>query len=151
VVEQGDLLRLSAGVLHAFSSRKFTHVDHWEIDPGGWLPLPEPTHKSLEEPVGHLVRALQSSEWRPLSLASTFSVRLSGHPTIRSDLTVRRVHRERGHSITIDLRGRVSSREVDGLMRAIRERAPVLRAVVTEVADRKPASGRMPAHSASAV
>jgi len=136
VVEQGDLLRLSAGALHAFSVRGFSRVDHWEVDPGGWLPLPEPTHASLAEPVGHLVRALQSAQWRRLAEAREFSVRLSGHPKIRADLVVRRVHRERGHSVSIDLRGWIVKGELEGLVRALRERLPVLRSMVAEFAYR---------------
>lgn len=136
VVERVDLLRLSAAALHAFSLRGFSRVDHWEISPGGWLPLPEPTHPTLAEPVSHLVRALESAQWRRLSLAREFSVRLSGHPRIRADLVVRRVHRERGHSLTIDLRGTVGSRELEGLIRALRERLPILRSAVAEFAYR---------------
>jgi hypothetical protein len=132
VVERGDLMRLSAGALHAFTTRGFSRVDHWEMDPGGWLALPEPTHASLAEPVGHLLRALQSSEWERLAEARGFSVRLSGHPKIRADLEVRRVHRERGHSITIDLRGSIAERELTGLIRELRQRLPVLRSAVTE-------------------
>jgi hypothetical protein len=136
VVEPGDLLRLGAGALHAFAARGFSRVDHWEMDPGGWLPLPEPTHRTIAEPLSHLVRALGSAEWRRRAQARGFSVRLSGHPKIRADLVVRRVHRERGHSITIDLRGWIAPREVDGLVRALRERLPVLRSAVTEFAYR---------------
>jgi hypothetical protein len=136
VVEQGDLLRLSAAALHAFTTRGFARVDHWEIQPGGWLPLPEPTHATLAEPVGHLVRALESAQWRRLALAREFSVRLSGHPKIRADLVVRRVHRERGHSITVDLRGRIVARELEGLVGALRERLPVLRSSVAAYAYR---------------
>lgn len=132
VVEPSDLLRLSAGALHAFSVRGFSRVDHWEVEPGGWLPLPEPTHASLAEPLSHLVRALQSTEWRRVASARGFSVRLSGHPKIRADLVVRRVHRERGHSITMDLTGWISARELRGLVGALRERLPVLRSAVTE-------------------
>ncbi|MCI4339100.1 MAG: hypothetical protein L3J68_02045 [Thermoplasmata archaeon] len=136
VVEPTDLLRLGAAALHAFSVRGFSRVDHWEIEPGGWLPLPEPTHQSLAEPVSHLVRALQSDAWRRLALAREFSVRLSGHPKMRADLVVRRIHRERGHSITVDLRGWIAARELDGLVRALRERLPVLRSSVTQFAYR---------------
>lgn len=141
VVEPGDLMRLSAGALHAFSARGFSRVDHWEVDPGGWLALPEPTHASLAEPVGHLLRALQSSEWERLAGARGFTVRLSGHPKIRADLEVRRVHRERRHSITIDLRGWIAEQELTGLIRALRERLPVLRSAVTEFSYRSPTRG----------
>ncbi|MGI0070632.1 MAG: hypothetical protein ACRECT_00910 [Thermoplasmata archaeon] len=132
IVEPGDLLRLSAAALHGFAERGFTRVDHWEVEPGGWLPLPEPTHVSLAEPVGHLLRALNSPAWGRLSLAREFSVRLSGHPKIRADLVVRRVHRERRHSITFDLRGTIVPRELQGLVRELRERLPILRSAVAE-------------------
>ncbi|HXW66556.1 MAG TPA: hypothetical protein VEL82_01550 [Thermoplasmata archaeon] len=134
VVEHGDLLRITAGALHAFSSIGFHHVDHWEMTPGGWLPLPEATHASLVEPVGHLLRALASDAWRPHASAREFAVRLSGPPRMRADLIVRRVHRERGHSMSIDLRGRIAPGEVLGIVRAIRERVPVLRSSVVRYA-----------------
>lgn len=130
VVEEADLLRLTAGALHAFSARGYNRVDHWELTPGGWLPLPEATHKTLAEPVGHLLRALSSSAWQPYARAREFAVRLSGPPTSRADLIIRRVHRERGHSISIELRGRVIERDLLGLVRALRERVPVLRSRV---------------------
>lgn len=132
VVESADLLRLAAGALHAFASRGFNRVDHWEIRPGGWLPLPEPTHRSLAEPVGHLLRALSSDAWQPHADASEFAVRLSGPPRMRADLVVRRVHRERGHSISVDLFGTFTQRDVVGVARAVRERIPILRSRVTE-------------------
>jgi len=132
VVGPADLLRLSASALHAFSAKGFSRVDHWEVQPGGWLPLPEPTHARLAEPVGHLVRALESPEWRRFANAREFSVRLSGHPKIRADLAVRRVHRERAHSVTVDLRGWIAPRDLDAIVRSLRERLPVLRTAVTE-------------------
>jgi hypothetical protein len=133
VVEQADLLRLAAGALHAFSACGFNRVDHWEMTPGGWLALPEPTHRTLAEPVGHLLRALSSDAWRPYARGREFAVRLSGPTRIQADLVVRRVHRERGHSITVDLRGTFSGRDLDRLARALRERVPVLRSRVVAV------------------
>ncbi len=138
VVGPADLLRLSAAALHAFASRGFSRVDHWELEPGGWLPLPEATHASLAEPVGHLLRALASPAWSRSADAREFSVRLSGHPKIRADLAVRRVHRERGHSVTVDLRGTITMSELEGLVRALRERLPVLRSAVTGFEYRRP-------------
>jgi len=131
VVESADLLRLAAGTLHALASQGFAHVDHWEMLPGGWLPLPEPTHRTLDEPVGHLVRALQSDAWQPHANGREFRVRVSGHPRIQVDLVVRRVHRERGHSVSLDLNGRFAEPDVRGLVRALRERVPILRSTVT--------------------
>jgi hypothetical protein len=130
VVEEADLLRLTAGALHAFSSCGYNRVDHWEMTPGGWLPLPEATHRTLAEPVGHLLRALTSDAWQPYARAREFAVRLSGPPRSRADLVVRRVHRERGHSISIELHGIVVERDLTGLVRALRERVPVLRSRV---------------------
>jgi hypothetical protein len=127
VVEEADLLRLTAGALHACASRGYNRVDHWEMTPGGWLPLPEPTHRTLAEPVGHLLRALSSDAWKPYARAREFAVRLSGPPKSRADLVVRRVHRERGHSISIELRGLVTESELTALARSLRERVPVLR------------------------
>jgi hypothetical protein len=132
VVEEADLLRLTAGALHAFSARGYNRVDHWQLTPGGWLPLPEPTHQTLAEPVGHLLRALTSSAWQPYARAREFAVRLSGAPKSRADLIVRRVHRERGHSISIELRGGVVERDLTGLDRALRNSVPVLRSRVAE-------------------
>jgi hypothetical protein len=134
VVEHGDLLRLTAAALHALSVWGFRRVDHWQVEPGGWLPLPEPTHATLAEPVGHLLRALDSAPWQRVSRAREFSVRLSGHPKVRADLIVRRVHRERGHSLTIELRGAITSRELESLVRALRQRLPVLRSRVAAFA-----------------
>lgn len=137
VVGPADLLRLSAAALHGFASRGFRNVDHWEVVPGGWLPLPEPTHRALAEPLGHLVRALASDEWHRFASAREFSVRLSGHPKIRADLRVRRVHRERGHSLTVELRGWVTTKDLEGLVRALRERLPILRSAVTAAEPRR--------------
>ncbi|HTW77757.1 MAG TPA: hypothetical protein VMG14_08370 [Thermoplasmata archaeon] len=131
VVEPADLLRLSAGALHGLASLGFTRVDHWEIQPGGWLALPEPTHRAIAEPVGHLLRALSSDQWQPHAGAREFAVRLSGPPRMQADLVVRRVHRERGHSISVDLTGTFAERDLLGLVRALRERVPVLRSRVT--------------------
>ena len=142
VVEQADLLRLAAGALHAFAARGYNRVDHWELTPGGWLPLPEPTHRTIAEPVGHLLRALSSDAWQPYARGREFAVRLSGPPKSRADLVVRRVHRERGHSISVELRGVVTERDLVGLVRALRERVPVLRSRVATFqyvsADRTP-------------
>jgi hypothetical protein len=130
IVEGEDLLRLTARVLHGFASVGFSRVDHWEVEPGGWLPLPEPTHARLEEPLGHLVRALADKHWQGLTARRSFSVRLSGKPPFRADLTVRRLHRERRHTLTIDLHGRFTERDVRGVLAALGRQVPVLRGSV---------------------
>jgi hypothetical protein len=127
VVEVEDVLRLTAGLLHALSAQGFTRVDHWEVFPGGWLPLPEPRHDRRTEPVGHLLHALASDAWRRIATARSFAVRLSGTGPIRVDATVRRVHRERHHSISIDLWGHITRTDVRDLFDSLRTRLPVLR------------------------
>lgn len=132
VVEVGDLLRLTAGVLHAFSATGFRHVDHWEVEPGGWLPLPEASHRKIEEPVGHFLRALASDGWKGLSARRAFSVRVSGLKDVRADFVARRIHRERRHSLSVDLWGTISPALVKDLVGALHQRLQVLRATVTE-------------------
>ncbi len=127
VVEVEGLLRLAASALHALSSQGFSRVDHWEAHPGGWLPLPEPAHERLTEPVGHLLNALESPAWRKLANARSFAVRLSGTGEIRADLTVRRVHRERVHAVSLRLVGPVSDRDLRSIERALRENLSVVR------------------------
>jgi len=127
VVEVEGLLRLVAGVLHALSSRGFSRVDHWEARPGGWIPLPEPAHERLIEPVGHLLNALRSGAWRRVAEARSFSARLSGAGEVRADFTVRRVHRERGHAITLELFGRTSVTELQAIERALRQEISIVR------------------------
>ncbi len=131
VVEIGDLLRLVGEALHALASVGFTRVDHWEVEPGGWLPLPEPTHPGIVEPVGHMLRALKDDRWKQVAGARSFSVRLSGRLKFRGDLTVRRVHRERHHSVSVDLRGTLHPSDVKDVAGALRRRLPVLRSQVT--------------------
>jgi hypothetical protein len=127
VVEVEGLLRLTAAVLHALAVRGFSRVDHWEVRPGGWLPLPEPAHEQLTEPVGHLLNALRSEAWKRVANARAFALRLSGSGDLRADVTVRRVHRERGHAITLELFGPISEREVEAIVRELREDLAVAR------------------------
>ncbi len=131
VEEVSDLLELSAGLLHALVSVGFSRVDHWEVEPGGWLPLPEPGHPGRDEPVGHLLRALSSDDWKRLASARSFSVRLSGAGPNRVDAVVRRVHRERSHALSLDVSGTVTSSALTDLTGAVRRRLPVLRTQVT--------------------
>lgn len=127
VVEVEGLLRLTASVLRALQHRGFSRVDHWEVEPGGWLPLPEPAHERLEEPVGHLLNALRSDAWTRIARARAFSARLSSSGKLRADFTVRRVHRERGHAITVELFGTVTERELAGIERSLREELAIVR------------------------
>lgn len=131
VVGGEGVLRTTALLLHALSARGFRQVDHWEAEPGGWLPLPERTHRGPREPVGHLLRALENAQWKTVDAARSFSVRLSGSEGNRLDAVVRRVHRERSHSLTLEWRGRFRRTELVALLDAVHARLPVLRARVT--------------------
>lgn len=133
VVESPDLLRFTAGVLHAFSAAGFVRIRHWEAQPGGWLPLPEDRSGAREEePLGHFLRALQSDAWSQLRAARSFSMRLGAMGHLHADIIVRRMHRERHHTVSIDLRGRFPEGVVDDLVGALRTRVPVRSTKVTE-------------------
>lgn len=131
IAEEGNLLHLEAALLHALEACGFDRVDHWEIYPGGWLPLPEAVHPGLVEPVEHLVRALASDRWQEIAGAVSFSVRLSADTDRRVDAVLRRVHRERQHSLSLELYGRLAPHDVHRTVHALQERLPVLRAQVT--------------------
>ncbi|HYB77246.1 MAG TPA: hypothetical protein VEE83_01000 [Thermoplasmata archaeon] len=127
VVEVEGLLATVARVLHSLSSCGFSRVDHWEVHPGGWLALPEPAHERLAEPVGHLLNALKSEAWKHVATARSFSVRLSGPEDVRADLIVRRVHRERGHAVTLELFGRIPESFVRSVGTALRGQLSIVR------------------------
>ncbi len=139
VVEVGGLLRLTAGVLHALSAYGFRRVDHWEVDPGGWLPLPEPSHAKIEEPVGHFLRALESDRWKGLAARRSFSVRVSGLRDLRADFVARRVHRERRHSLSLDVYGTLTPAQLKDLAGALHHHLRVLRIKLTEYSHASPA------------
>lgn len=133
VVESADLIRLTGGTLHALSARGFRRVDHWEVSPGGWLPLPEPSARpGTDEPVGQLLAALASDEWRSLAQARSFSVRLSALQGKHADVVVRRTHRPGHHSLSLDLRGVWTREEVAGVRGALAERLPVEHSEITK-------------------
>jgi hypothetical protein len=133
VEEHESLVVIAAGLLHALSTLGYRRVDHWEVEPGGWLPLPEDTHPGLVEPVGHLIRALASERWGALSRARRFSVRLSTPDGARADAILRRVHREQDHTLTLELWGKVTEQEVRRTVGAVRERLSVVRATVSHL------------------
>ncbi|MFY9717414.1 MAG: hypothetical protein WAK40_05715 [Thermoplasmata archaeon] len=130
--EEESLLDLAAAMLHSLQACGYSHVDHWEVDPGGWLPLPEALHPGLTEPVGHLLKALESDRWQDLASARAFLVRLSGDGDRRVDAVLRRLHREREHSLSLELWGPMQTYDVHRVVNALREQLMVLRAQVTE-------------------
>jgi hypothetical protein len=133
IVETADLLRLTAETLHAFAASRFRWIDHWEVHPGGWLPLPErSTLREPEEPVGELLKAIESGRWAPVAEARTFSVRLSDRRGNRADVVVRRVHRQRRHALSIDLWGSWTKATVDAVTGSLSSRLPVSRSTLTK-------------------
>jgi hypothetical protein len=132
VVEHGTLILMAAATLHALAARQFRRVDHWEVSPGGWLPPPLARKgRDAPEPVGDLVATLESGAWALVGNARSFSARLSDFSGARVDVTVRRVHRERRHTLTLDLWGRWTKEAVEGLVSSLAERLPVVRSTMT--------------------
>jgi hypothetical protein len=133
IVERGTLIMMAAATLHALSARRFRRVDHWEISPGGWLPPPKPgTDPDASEPVGDLLAALESGAWSSGGSSRSFSARLSDLSGARVDVTVRRVHRERRHALTIDLWGSWTKESIQDLVGSISTRLPVIRSRMTK-------------------
>jgi hypothetical protein len=133
IVEQGTLIVLAAATLHALSARRFRRVDHWEISPGGWLPPARPgKDPEAEEPVGHLLKALESDSGASVGSADSFSAQLSDLAGGHVDVIVRRVHGGHGHALTLDLRGDWTPAAVKDLTGALSERLPVLRTTMTK-------------------
>ena len=128
-----DLLVITAATLHAFSARRFRWIDHWEIHPGGWLPLPErKSHREPEEPVGELLKALESGAWASAAKARSFSVRLSDRSGNRADIVVRRVPRLRRHALSLDLWGSWTKATIEDLTGSLTSRLPVSRSTLTK-------------------
>jgi hypothetical protein len=127
VEEEGSLLARAAELLHELAELGFRRVDHWEVEPGGWLPLPEAAHAGRFEPIEHLRRALRSPAWGYLAQARGFSVRLTADDGRRADARVLRLHREREHSLVIDLWGRPSAAAVRRTVERLRSRFLPLR------------------------
>ncbi|MCI4365957.1 MAG: hypothetical protein L3K10_07895 [Thermoplasmata archaeon] len=135
-----DLLQMTARALEAFSRSGFREVDHWEVRPGGWLPLPEPAHERLAEPVTHLLRAFLDASWAPVRTSRTFAARLTGPGGTRLDFTLRRVHRERTHALSVMAWGPITRGAANELVARVHERLPLVRA---EVASALPVGGAL--------
>jgi hypothetical protein len=133
ITERGTLVMLAASALHGLASQRFRRVDHWEVSPGGWLPPPRAGKGTEEEePVGYLLDALQSGAWTSVESARSFSARLSDHSGNRIDLMVRRVHRERRHSLSLDLWGSWTQETVKDLEGALARRLAIERSEITK-------------------
>jgi len=134
IVESSDLVVLTLGTLHAVAALRFRRVDHWEISPGGWLPPPttHATGGSIGEPVGLLLEALDHDTGTAFVQARSFSIRLSDRGGNHIDAVVRRVHRARRHSISLDLWGVWTRAGVSDLKGALAARLPVARTLQTK-------------------
>ncbi|MCI4336556.1 MAG: hypothetical protein L3K18_04980 [Thermoplasmata archaeon] len=133
MVEQGTLIVLAAATLHALSARRFRRVDTWEVSPGSWLPPPRPGEDpDAEEPVGYLLKALESDAGASVGTARSFSATLSDLSGGTVDVVVRRVHGGHGHAMSLDLRGNWTPAAVKDLTGALSERLPVIRSTMTK-------------------
>lgn len=133
VEEASDLLKLTGAVLHGFSAVGFLRVFHWESEPGGWLPLPT-GRSGPETPLGQFLRALDSPAWKEVASARSISLRLGAQGNLHADVVIRRLHRERRHSISLDLRGLFRASTVHDVVGSLHERIPLRKAKVTTVA-----------------
>jgi hypothetical protein len=133
IVEQGTLILMAAATLHALAARRFRRVDEWEVVPGGALPPPAPgKDPDAAEPVGDLLTALESGAWASVGKARSFSASLSDLSGGRVDVTVRRVHRERRHALSLDLWGNWTHEAVKDLEGSLSQRLPVLKSEITK-------------------
>jgi hypothetical protein len=133
IVEVAGLLRMAGGTLHALSARGFRRVDHWEVSPGGWLPVPPRSPRpGKEETVGHLVKILEGENATAVAKARSFSVRLSDFHGNHVDVVVLRVHRQSHPAISLDFRGYYTRNELEALKGALSDRLPVLHTAITK-------------------
>jgi hypothetical protein len=129
VEEQIGLLELGSGLLRALTDAGYSRAERWSIDPGGWVALPEDPHRGSEEPIAHLLHALKDERWKRFDVADGFHVTVTAPDGRIATAVIRRYHRERGHTVSIELPGRRASRaEGEELVRAVRAHLPVLRA-----------------------
>ncbi len=128
VEEQLGLVELAVGLLHALSDAGYTRAERWTIDPVGWVALPEAPHRGSEEPLAHLVRAFVEGGWKRFDPSEGFHVTALAPDGRLASAALRRFHRERGHTVTIELPGRrATHQEGEELVKAVRSRLPVVR------------------------
>ena len=133
VIEKGTIVLLAGGALHALAARRFRLVNHWEIVPGGWLPPPIVGRKAeTDEPVGHLVEALEGENGPKIGSARSFSARLADGSGNAIDMIVRRVHRERRHAMSLDLWGSWTPESVKDVEGSVAQRLPVMKSEMTK-------------------
>jgi hypothetical protein len=131
IAQVPDLMLLAAGTLHALSARRFRQVDHWEVSPGGWLPLPTAQgRRGSNEPVGHLLAVLEGEGASPLLKARSFAARLSDGQGHRIDVVVRRAQRR--HTLSLDLNGVWTRDTIHDLLGSLAQRVPVSQTTLTK-------------------
>ena len=133
VHEMGSLVVLAGGALHGFSSAGYQYVDHWEVRPGGWLPLHHLPRSPQAVGVGALLQAMRLKEWKTAEGAREFAARLRGGDGRRLEFVLRRIHRERRHSLSIDLHGSFPPQHLHDVVAALGRHLPVLHSNVTSV------------------
>ncbi|MGI0131917.1 MAG: hypothetical protein ACREDK_02290 [Thermoplasmata archaeon] len=131
VQELGSLISLTGGALHGFAAAGYRQVDHWEIRPGGWLPLHHLPKGPQAVGVGLLLEAMKLRNWDKVEKAREFAGRLSGPGGRRLEFILRRVHRERRHSLSIDLFEPGTVEHVREVVAALSRHLPVLHSSVT--------------------
>ncbi|MGA7923696.1 MAG: hypothetical protein WCA77_06950 [Thermoplasmata archaeon] len=132
VVEQGNLIQLAAATLHALAARRFRRVEEWKFSPGAWLLPPSPDGVEPGEPVGDLLKGLEKADPASLGAARSFTARVTDLSGSHVDVTVRRVHRQRAHAMTLDLWGSWAKASVQDLRGSIAERLPVVHSRVAK-------------------
>jgi hypothetical protein len=120
-----DLLALAAATLHAFSSRGFRWIDHWEVAPHGWLPLPGEGDRKSRESLGQLLTLLRDGGTTRFEGATSFAARLSDTGGGRADIVLRSRRRSGRNALTMDLYGTWSQSDLAALHSALAGRLPV--------------------------
>ncbi|MEM0129433.1 MAG: hypothetical protein QXG65_04660 [Thermoplasmata archaeon] len=131
------LLTTGGLLLHAFASDGFVRVLHWEVAPGGWLPVAgsAPPDGGEAEPLGRFERALADAGGAAAAArARRLAFRLGATDGRHADVVVRPRSTAFHHAATIDLVGRFPESSVSDLVGAIHRRIPLSRARVTQAA-----------------
>ncbi|HUI38243.1 MAG TPA: hypothetical protein VLY85_01275, partial [Thermoplasmata archaeon] len=129
----GDLLTLTARTLHGFSAAGYRDILHWEVRPGGWLPLHALRRAPSRATVGRLLASLELKEWANVRGARAFAARMRGPGDRQLEFLLRWKHRERRHSLSLDLYGSLTREHVHAVIAALGRHLPILRSEVTAV------------------
>ncbi len=134
VVESADLLGLAGRLLHALSAAGFSRVEAWSVQPNVALPSPAAGRDRPKAPGGPRMAAHRGAQGASREAPRAFGVSLTEPGPNRAEAVLRRVHRERRHSLSLDLRGTIPDPKLKEIVAAVRERLPVRRSAVTAYA-----------------